>query len=319
MRIHYRVRDHGIEIVRCFGNDAKVVLPEQIQGMCVTRVAPYAFSARKAKEDEDVRQYETGEDRLFIDGEHLLAGAEVKEIIFPNTVEEIGNYVFYGCKCLERLEFSDTLSSIGSGAFTGGGSLKSLKVHMQNGNRSCVNEILGELWQRIDVTFCYEKEHANAVLVFPGHYEEAVENTPARILFTQHHGSGNNYRQCFYNKEVDYRKYDSLFSVAAVCDEIEVLADLAFCRLGYPYQLAGKYKVSYINLIQKRYKEIIKHLIKSESYQKLKLLSTYSLWTLEMLEYAIELSAIEGASEILSHLMNEKHKSFYKERKKFIL
>ena len=66
--------------------------------------------------------------------------------------------------------------------------------------QSCVKEILGELWQRIDVTFCYEQEGRKAVLVFPEHYEEAVENTPARILFTQHHGSGNNYRQCFIIK-----------------------------------------------------------------------------------------------------------------------
>ena len=64
-----------------------------------------------------------------------------------------------------------------------------------------------DLWQRIDVVFyegCGNEERGkiSARLVFPEHYEEAVENTPARILFTQHHGSGNNYRQCFYNKEM---------------------------------------------------------------------------------------------------------------------
>ena len=107
--------------------------------------------------------------------------------------------------------------------------------------RSCVPEILGDLWQRIDVAF-YEAEDGRrsgrtdpaAYLVFPEHYEEAVENTPARILFTQHHGSGNNYRQCFYGKEIDYRKYDDLFSVAKAQDEAGVLSDLIFGRLMYP-------------------------------------------------------------------------------------
>lgn len=319
MRIFYRVRDNGIEIVRCFGNDSKVVLPEKIHGTEVVQVAPYAFSGQKEKEEGNIRQYETEKSRLFSDSERLLAGTFIKEIIFPDTIKEIGKYVFYGCKCLERLQFSNGLTHIGGGAFTGCSGLRSLKVHMQNGNRSCVDEILGELWQRIDVTFCYGKDHTKAVLIFPEHYEEAVENTPARILYTQHHGSGNNYRQCFYNKEVDYNKYDSLFSVAAAWDEPGVLADMALCRLAYPYRLAEKYKTAYTNMIQQRYREIIPHLIKKESISEIKLLSAYSIWNQEMLEYAIELSSIERRTEILSLLMDEKQKSFPSKRKKYIL
>ena len=45
---------------------------------------------------------------------------------------------------------------------------------MKSGRQSCVKEILGELWQRIDVTFCYEQEGRKAVLVFPEHYEEEM-------------------------------------------------------------------------------------------------------------------------------------------------
>ena len=59
--------------------------------------------------------------------------------------------------------------------------------------------MLGEMWQRIDVNFRYEYEEdgieksdimhrrenkSEARLVFPEHYDEAVENTPARILYT---------------------------------------------------------------------------------------------------------------------------------------
>lgn len=91
-----------------------------------------------------------------------------------------------------------------------------MNVFLMDGEKSCVKEILGELWQRIDVTFyrnyvkTVDRQDANlqnidpqivnrqstdreteiVKLVFPEHYEEAVENTPARILFTQHHGTG---------------------------------------------------------------------------------------------------------------------------------
>ena len=54
MRIHYRETEEGIEIVRCFGTDGNIELPEEIKGRPVTRAAAYAFSARKAQEDEEV-------------------------------------------------------------------------------------------------------------------------------------------------------------------------------------------------------------------------------------------------------------------------
>lgn len=217
MKIHYRIRKDQIEIVRCFGADPQVVLPEQIGGLAVTQTAAYAFSDRKGTEEEEVLVFETEEHRMFRDEEILLAGEAVESVAFPDTMQKIGRYVFYGCRNLKELSFSDQLEDIGSGAFTGCRSLNRLEVNLTKGDRTCVKEILGDLWQRIDVTLRKGEEEAR--LVFPEHYEEAVENTPARILFTEHHGSGNNYRQCFYNKETDFRKYDSLFFLAKAQDK----------------------------------------------------------------------------------------------------
>ena len=113
-----------------------------------------------------------------------------------------------------------------------------------------MKEILGDLWQRMDVLFLHEgsnaQEEVQAVrLVFPEHYEEAVENTPARILFTQHHGTGNNYRQCFYGREMDFRKYDSIFSLAVAQEKPEVLADMVFSRLTGPCGLTAEHRAIY--------------------------------------------------------------------------
>lgn len=323
MKIQYRIRDNYIEIVRCFGNDPKVALPERIAGLPVRSVAGYAFSARKQEEETDVAEYETEDEFLAVGESHLLAGNEIEEIVFPDTVEEIGRYIFYGCKNLLRLEFSDSLTRIGSGAFTGCGKLSGLKVHLYQGKKSCVKEILGELWQRIDVTFCERmSEDENTLitgrgdkkmgvlkvgrLVFPEHYEEAVENTPARILFTQHHGTGNNYRQCFYERELDYRKYDSLFPLAAAQDSVDVLADLVFCRLECGQELTEKNRQMYEMYIRENLSPITKYLLEQDRRKWIELISERRLWSRAALDEAIEWSAAAGRAEMTGYLMNER-------------
>ena len=264
MKIHYRVKNNTIEIIRCYGTDSRVVLPEEINGILVVSAAPYAFSAHK--DDEEEAEVWESEDTVSFGEERLLAGEEVQEIVFPDALKEIGRYIFYGCKKLERLEFSDTLMQVGTGAFTGCSGLKELVIHQKKGIKSCAKEILGELWQKIDVDFLYENGEASgkrAHMVFPEHYDEAVENTPARILFTEYHGSGTNYRQCFYNKELDFAEYDSLFDMAVVMDKLEVLVDMSFGRLRYPWQLSEKAKKQYEDYIRGNLKDIGEYLVES--------------------------------------------------------
>nr|WP_305137128.1 leucine-rich repeat domain-containing protein [uncultured Schaedlerella sp.] len=325
MRIHYRLLGDSAEIVRCRGTVSKVALPEQIHGYPVKKVAPYAFSAKKGEEDRDTLVYESPEDALFREHERLLAGNEVEEVIFPDTVEEIGNYIFYNCKRLKRLEFTDALVRLGSGAFTGCGNLELVRVHLKRGKKSCVKEILGDLWQRIDVQFFHEGVNAGedvqeVKLVFPEHYEEAVENTPARILFTQHHGIGNNYRQCFYSREMDYRKYDGLFPLAVAQDRPEVAADLAFSRLLYPCGLTSEYREMYEIYVGEHPKETARHLVSRDQPELLQCMSGSGLWSRDILEEAILMAAEEGKTEMLSYLMNEKHLLFpEKKRRRFEL
>ena len=320
MRIHYRETESGIEIVRCFGADGNVELPAVIAGKPVTRAAAYAFSARKAQEDEDVLVCETEESRLFRQQERLLAGEAVESVRFPDTMEEIGKYIFYGCRDLRRLSFSDRLTEIGSGAFTGCRSLSRLDVRFLTGRKSCVPEILGDLWQRIDVVFYGPGSPAPAAyLVFPEHYEEAVENTPARILFTQHHGSGNNYRQCFSGRAADYRKYDALFYLAKAQDKTEVLADLVFSRLMYPAGLTESAEQEYESYIREHQREVLEYLTDRDAMPAVREMAKRGLWERGALDAAVEQAARKGRGEILSFLMEEKHRCFPVKRKRYEL
>ena len=115
------------------------------------------------------------------------------------------------------------------------------------------NDVAGDMFETGKV---HRKDSkCEARLVFPEHYDEAVENTPARILYTEYHGSGSNYRQCFYNKELNYQEYDKLFEMAVVMDKLEVLVNMSFGRLEFPYELTEKAREEYQGYIKKNLRD----------------------------------------------------------------
>ena len=320
MKIHYRVKKNTIEIIRCYGTDSRVVLPEEINGLPVVSAVPYAFSAHKDGE-EDAETWES-EDVISFGEERLLAGEEVQEIVFPDTLKEIGRYIFYGCKKLERLEFSDTLMQVGTGAFTGCSGLKELVIHQKKGIKSCAKEILGELWQKIDVDFLYENGEASgkrAHMVFPEHYDEAVENTPARILETRHHGAGGYYRQCFYNRELDYKKYDELLYRTVAEESLQTAAELVLGRLRHPFRLAEDRREAYVSYLCAHREEAVEFLVETDDMEGIKFLARQGYLTVTALDYALEWAAKSKKTEMLSLLMDEKQRLHPKKKKAFDL
>lgn len=323
MKIYYREKSGGIEILRCFGMEGRVEIPGMIEDKLVISAAPYAFSNHMDEKEElkNASLWEVSDGLGFSREEHVLAGNDVEEIVFPHTLKEIGRYIFYGCGNLKKLEFSDSLMQIGCGAFTGCHALEKLTVHMRQGKKSGVKEMLGEMWQRIDVNFLYEYEEdgieksdimhrrenkSEARLVFPEHYDEAVENTPARILYTEYHGSGSNYRQCFYDKELNYQEYDRLFEMAVAMDKLEVLVDMSFGRLEFPYELTGKARENYREYISKNLGDIAEYLVKQEDMHRLEVISLQKLWTLEGIDSALDCASKRKETEVSAFLMNER-------------
>ncbi len=323
MKIYYREKSGGIEILRCFGIEDRVEIPGMIEDKLVVSAASYAFSSHMDEKEElkNAGLWEVSDGLGFDREEHVLAGNDVEEIVFPDTLKEIGRYIFYGCGNLRKLEFSDSLMQIGCGAFTGCHALEKLTVHMRQGKKSGVKEMLGEMWQRIDVNFLYEYEEdgieksdimhrrenkSEARLVFPEHYDEAVENTPARILYTEYHGSGNNYRQCFYDRELNYQEYDRLFEMAVAMDKLEVLVDMSFGRLEFPYGLTGNARENYREYIRKNLEDIAEYLVKQEDMHRLEMISSQKLWTLEGIDSALDCASKRKETEVSAFLMNER-------------
>ena len=84
-----------------------------------------------------------------------------------------------------------------------------------------------------------------AMLIFSDFFEEAVENTPARILVTNTHGCGKQYRNAFVRTQFQFHEYDSLFPYVKVQEPESLVCRLALGRLMFPYELESAYQNQY--------------------------------------------------------------------------
>lgn len=302
--IRYEKTVKGMKITEYTGTDPDVVLPDEIEGEQVTALDDYAFSRNLA----------------------------VEEIWLPESLKEVGRYAFYRCRNLKKLVLGNQLLDMGGGALTGC-HLAEVEIYFREGKKSCLKSIVEEMRYQIRVslhgyswrTGSNGKEGVAAGqipegrILFPEHYEEAVENTPARILETHHHGAGGYYRQCFYNRELDYKKYDEMFYHTVAEDTEETAAELALNRLRFPVELSEKNKAVYEAYIREHMETVAVYLVKREEIDGIRFLEQKKLWSEEALQAGMDVAAEEKKTEILSVLMDVRRKLFPKKKKTFEL
>lgn len=366
MRIAFRKKDGQAEIIRVWSMQERVEIPEQIDGCPVTAVAPYAFSVHKEKAEDEVLFWETGEmektagwgavsrteEPDFADGGLLRCGTDIREIHLPKTVQIIGNYAFYGCRNMKVFHGTDRITRMGSGVFTGC-RLNRVEIDFYDGDKSCLKEILTDI--RYGITAVLRKyqtaeemageemtaeeisgeemtaePHVSvSKIIFPEFYADAVENTPARIVETHYYGSGGDYRECFYRRELDFQKYDSMFVLSAARDQSEVTVELALARLIYPRKLTDKARGNYESYVREHMEEIVEicleHLENNTSFSiadpvdVLRFCCAHRYFSRETLEAGITKTSEKGQTEVLSILMDERQKHFPRKKKTFDL
>ena len=291
-------KNDTVTICRCYICGGIIEIPEEMDGCPVTEIGDYAFSAYGP----------TGE------GDVSVCGAKVKEIVLPKTIERIGKYAFYGCSELERISFYSNISDIGAGAFTGCHRVNSLEVTLVKGEKSCLRELLLELREKQSVTL--KSEQGEAKLVFPEFFEEAVENTPARILETHTHGSGMWYRNCFIQTEIQFDLYDKRFPWAKEDEELNVVLEMTFDRLLYPMGLSREAEEKYKAFLIECFEEACLWAFFREDFCAIKYLAKEIADEKEMLKQMIRIAGEQKKEEIFSYLMNEEHKRYPKKKEK---
>ena len=316
--IHYKKNESEVTVTSCYGVDGAIWLPDEIDGLPVTAIAPYAFSS--GEEDEGVLVWTSDEAALAAQRKRLKE-ADVLEVHLPRYVREIGRYAFYRCRNMKKFSMHDELLDIGGGALNGC-RFQEVEIYFHRGERSAFQSVVEEIRFAIHAVLCYEREDGTeeiSEIIFPEHYEEAVENTPARILYTSHHGAGGYYRQCFYDRKLDYKKYDELLPRAVAEEDAHVVVKLALARLVYPYQLSQGAKEAYEGYIKSHMQVTAEFLVDEEAWEKLHFLSDCDFWAEDTLEYAIEYAGKQKKTDMLSVLMDEKHRRFPKKKKTFEL
>lgn len=257
MEIAYEIKEGEAIVWRCYEYGTEAELPGTIEGRPVTELAPYVFSAhmdeklleQKIREGKIRMTYSAGGgERAGRPGEErtglppALKGTEITAVSLPPGLRKIGAYAFYNCSRLRKISFYGSLSDLGAGLFTGCHAIRELKLTLDETYVSCLREILMEVPEKLMVTL---KGSVRGRLVFPEFFEESVENTPARILVTQMHGSGMNFRNCFYDRKFDFKAYDACFYMAKAGEDFDTVLEMVLSRLMYPVQLSSKGRQAY--------------------------------------------------------------------------
>ena len=253
------------------------------------------------------------------------------ELILPPRLLEIGSYAFYGCENLTRLRLPLGLKMLGSGTLTGCGRLTELDFYAcrqepggQEPGTAILREIISDLDHeariRVFSGIFAEDEYRGLqptdgekpgsreakplyVLIFPGFYEESIENTPARIIEIHYEGTGYKYRQCFRRGKIEFDRYDDLFPAARAMETLPTAMRIAGCRLAYPYHLRQEAADVYLSFLREHSGEFAKSVLQEEDLPLLHALMEREYFTLQLLEDWITMAAAAHSAEAVSLLM----------------
>ena len=248
---------------------------------------------------------------------------DLEEIILPGSVRKIGRYAFYNCRNLRKITFYSHIQDVGSGAFTGCHQVCHLDVTIVPGKPSCLKDFLQELTEEMMVDYRVEAPRVQrsdesdrkcaqeyARLMFPEYFEEGVENTPARILMTQIHGSGLKYRNCFYRTEFQFQEYDVRFPYAEAVESPHFLMEMVLGRLMYPLHLSEKAGKMYETYLRDHLTDIGKRLIQEKDAPRLVWLAEHYLDEEAQAEELLNEAGRQGAAECTGCLMEWRRRKF---------
>lgn len=260
--------------------------------------------------------------------DRVLARSKVKEIFLPKDLRRIGRYCFYGCEELEILHVHAKTTEIGGGIFNGCGNVKEIFFHLDSGERSALRDFVTELNERLVVHYFLPgsegEEREAARLVFPIYYDEAVENTPARITVSNIHGTGQKYRYCFDDKKVRFDRYDKLFVYEKAEEPVLLAAEIAILRLRYPHGLWEEAECRYREFLEENlYEVLLGSLGQGDTFQWLfrefaeRKDSCGRGISAEELDRLLAESTRRRMAEISGMLMDLKHRKYPVKKKKF--
>ncbi len=284
-----------------------------------------------------------------------VRGDRLEELRLPAHLSRVGAYAFYNCENLRRLELYSTTLDWGAGVFTGCYGIRELTAHVDEDRRSCLREVLAELRQTLELTYIPEEREEDrsvhptgstsgagvpaadldphssyqperfperrrcARLILPEFFEEAVENTPARILVTETHGCGHKYRNAFVRTQFQFSEYDGLFPHVQVQEPEELVTELALLRLKYPYRLEERYERRYLEYLTEHAVTAAAKAVRDGHMDRLQWLFGHIPYDAAQTDRLLEVAGEAGKQDAVSYLMDRKRGMGGARRRRFSL
>lgn len=240
LRILYEKNPEGITVKRASSSDEEVFVPDNIEGVPITQIGDYAFSAEGPSCEE-------GEEILYLGKPDAgdFDNSKIKKVFIPETVRSFGSYVFYNCYSLGFVELYDTFDSWGGSVFINCLELHDFKLNMTEGPEITLFRIAHEIDAEFEAE-CIYPDGKRMVLLFPEYREMYEENAPARQFDYKIFGSGYGHHHSFNDRAFSPLDYDASWDgFLRMEDKPETAARIAVNRLMTPVGLTPKAKKQY--------------------------------------------------------------------------
>lgn len=308
--IEYIIVDNTVTVISYKSYGTTAYIPEKIKGLLVTKIGPYAFSnIEKSKEriPKDLEVYKDVIAGLTVPGSRneYICGRRLEEVYLPKTLQTIDEYAFYDCRELHAIHIWGGKIQIENGSFMNCEKLTKIYMEAYPDDVTCAYSILTEISEEVTIIFT-RNQKVEAVFIFPEYYEDAVENTPARVLHYQIYGAGYRYRQCFKQRKLHIFSYDLVFESAEIQSFKEAALKIAYGRLKYPYQLQESLKNKYLEYIAFHMDIAMKMAIIEEDLNRISFLTSLGILSEDDYKSALEEALRLGKKECASILLKEK-------------
>lgn len=306
-------KDGTATIYRISGLDSYVEIPEQINGITVSKIADYCFS-KDARIPDDAEHI-----CLNIDSHkkyHIreICGEYLEGISIPDTVTSLGSFAFYNCRNLEWIEVGCTLKEIGCDVFMNCTCLHNINMRCSVKDSTGLQQLLARISWDVDVAFEIDGKR-EALFVYPEYFETYDEIAPAHIFGRNIEGEGFRARQCFDDGVLNAEHYDRIFAKACVEENRTVLYRMAAARLIYPFNLTAEHRKEYEHLIKINDIDVARWMISLKSMKAFEEMQKHDILSIDALGAAISEAAAKGWSEGAAYLMKLRHSNNVRKKK----
>ena len=256
MDILWEMGQEGARILRVYSNELAIRLPDRLEGVPVTEIGAYCFSASEHLPQENCRLT-----HLTADGREepvespsfpSVSGNYVESVYLPEEVTILHNAAFYNCRKITLLSLGEQIHAIGSDEFLNCVSLRTIILRGSPRSENGLSLLLERLISDVEVAFCPEDGPPECVIFFPEYYEWLNEITPAHVFSRSIEGEGFRMRHTFQNHLLDFSRYDQCFPDVLTGESDKNICRIAMNRLRWPIGLQNQPKSLYEEALKAR-------------------------------------------------------------------